>query len=65
MSPIIPSAVIINILALIFPAVGINVGGPAITTTIQTIILIVTGIVTLVHHNKIVTQAQLGGRSGK
>ena len=38
------SAVIINLLAVILPLMGITIGSDALTTTIQTIIALGTGI---------------------
>lgn len=46
------TAVIVNILATILPLLGISVGSEAITTTIQTVVAIVTGLWILVERIK-------------
>ena len=46
------TAVILNILSFILPKIGIEVGSEAVTTTVQTIVTIATGIWILVERYK-------------
>lgn len=39
---------IVNILAVVLPLVGVNVGSEALTTTVQTVVLIATAIWVLI-----------------
>jgi len=38
------AAVIVNILSMVLPHIGVNLGNDSLTTTVQTIVAIVTGI---------------------
>ncbi len=42
------AAIIVNVLSFILPKVGITIGSDALTTTVQTILVLGTGIVVLV-----------------
>jgi len=65
MSSIVPVSLVVSFLSLIIPKLGLNIGSAELTTTVQVIVSLISGVVVLLQHKKVVGQAQLGGQPGK
>ncbi len=46
------TAILVNILSFVLPQIGVSVGSDALTTTIQTVVAIATGLFLLVKRHK-------------
>lgn len=57
------ASVIAMVLAALLPRFGISLSNDTLTTTVQTIVEIILGIIVYVNHKNVVAQARAGGAS--